>query len=128
MGRRKPRRETEPTPRKGMRRSIRRDALSPDAPRRADPGPKPPEVHLRLMRAEEALAKLEMMVELHRRQGTPELLVVHGKGLHSEGGEPVIAPLARRWCDEHRESVASWSEAPRGWGGPGAIVLRLRRD
>ncbi|MBU1073429.1 Smr/MutS family protein, partial [bacterium] len=62
----------------------------------------------------------------HRARGTRELLVVHGKGLRSEGA-PVIAPLVRRWLKDHPEDVAGWRPAPRDWGGEGALVIVLRK-
>ena len=111
---------------KGMRRTIRRDAVEgPDA-REPRSGPKPPEVHLRRLRAEAALDKLAMEVERHRHSGTPELLIVHGKGMSSEGNVPVIAPLVRTWIKDNPDRVASWRPAPPDWGGEGAVVVRLK--
>jgi DNA-nicking Smr family endonuclease len=126
VGRFKSRKGPDGRPAKGMRRSIRMDAFGEEE--RPHPSGEPPEsIHLRQMRADAALAKLEMMVDLHRRRGTDELLVVHGKGLRSQGGQPVIGPLVLRWCEENHQRILSWREAPRDWGGQGAIVIRLRK-
>ena len=113
--------------RKKMRRSIRHDAWSEDDPNAQRPsGTMPPTINLRHMRAEEAEAVFEASVARHRTRGTRELLIVHGRGLGSPGGKSVIGPLVRNWCDRHTEMVSSWREAPRDWGGAGAIVIRLR--
>jgi len=116
-------------PGKGMRRSIRHDAVADDDPRDepAAAEARPPEILLRQLRAAEALAFLEMMVDRHRRQGDGRVLVVHGKGLRSEGGAPVIAPLVRDWLRDNPDRVAAWETAPRRWGGEGALLVTLRR-
>ncbi len=127
MGRKNRRQRQEEAPRRGRRRTIRREASeSPPRPRGPDRAAAPPRLHLRHLTAEEALIRLETTVRGHARLRTPELLVVHGRGLRSPGGEPVLGPLVRRWCDEHPQLVASWRPAPAAWGGEGAIVLNLR--
>lgn len=115
-------------PAKGLRRTIRQDAWSDDEPRDdpAEAEPRPPEILLRQMKAVEAIAFLEMMIDRHRRQGEPRVLVVHGKGLRSEGGAPVIAPLVRAWLQDNPDRVAAWEAAPRRWGGEGALLVTLR--
>jgi hypothetical protein len=56
----------------------------------------PPQVLLRLLRFEDAMVRLETQLRAFQRHGTHEVLVVHGKGQHSPGGRPVIAPAARQ--------------------------------
>jgi dsDNA-specific endonuclease/ATPase MutS2 len=130
--RRRRRDDDRPAPRRGLRRSIRHDAVdttddderdAPDA--RREPG-RPPEILLRKLKLAEALERLEFQLRAHAARGPGEVLVVHGKGQHSAGGVPVLGPEVRRWCDAHPSLVASWSEAPLRWGGAGAIVVRLR--
>ncbi len=115
-------------PRRGLRRSIRLDAREEDgdAPRRARAGDAPPAIQLRRLQAEAALARLELMLRAYRQKGQREVLVVHGRGLNSPGGRPVIAPLVRRWCADHPAVVESAREAPPEWGGEGALVVVLR--
>ena len=127
MGRFKSRSGKGGRPSKGMGRSIRHDAVEGPDGREPRSGPKPPEVHLRQMRAEQALARLASEVERHRRLGTGELLVIHGKGMRSEGGQPVLAPLVRDWIRDHPDLVGSWRAAPPDWGGEGALVIRLTK-
>ena len=130
MGRKKTRQPTSGpggSPRRGMRRSIRFEAYEEDpAEREKGPHPQqPPSVHLRLLKAEEALDRLQFQLQAFAAKGTPEVLVVHGKGSNSPGGVSVLGPLVRSWCDDHPGLVRSWREAPRAWGGAGAIVVTL---
>ncbi len=114
-------------PRRGLRRSIRYEAYEEDPDERRDERDQtaPPSVHLRLLKAEEALARLDFQLQAFRAKDTREVLVVHGKGSNSPGGVSVLAPLVRQWCDDHPGLVLSWREAPRAWGGTGAIVVTL---
>lgn len=127
MGRkqRKPAR-SEPAPRRGKRRSIRYDAVEVDPnDRRQHRSPAPVEISLRRLRAEDALTRLESQLRSFARMGKREVLVVHGQGHNSPRGQSVLKSLVRQWCDDHPGLVRSWREAPREWGGAGAIVVQL---
>ena len=124
MGRFKNRRPGKTGRTRGMGRSIRHE--SDEAQRGYPSGDPPTSVHLRRLRAETALDKLEREVALARARGERELLIVHGKGMGSETG-PVLGDLTRRWIREHPEAVASWRPAPRDWGGEGALVIVLKK-
>ena len=129
MGRFKNRRPGRSGKVRGWRRSIRRDAVPETGGRPLSPGGEsPPRIDLHRRRAGEALEYLAMMLQVYRRRGTAEVLVIHGRGHHSAGGVPVLAPLVRRWLAEHTELVASFRVAPRNWGGEGATVVVLRRE
>jgi len=120
--------DTGQSQRRGMRRSIRFDAddfWDEDEKSQADPNT-PPSIHLRMMRAEEALHKLSTELQIWQKQGRREVLVVHGKGSNSAQGISVLGPLVRQWCDDHDQLVSTWREAPSHWGGSGAIVVNLR--
>ena len=114
------------SPRRGLRRSIRREARVEEGPPRSSAGAPPPEIQLRRLKAEEALARLELMLGAWRARGAREVLVVHGRGKNSPGGTPVIGPLVRQWCRDHPAIVESTREAPPAWGGEGALVVVLR--
>lgn len=138
MSPRRQRRDGVPEhPQKGKRRSIRHGAMDPVAdddpdgeapvipePRREPP--RPPEILLRKLKLVEAIERLESQLRAHALHGQSEVLVVHGKGQGSAGGISVLGPEVRLWCDRHPALVMTWSEAPPGWGGAGAIVVRLR--
>ncbi len=111
-----------------MRRTIRRDADREPKTGTPRSGPLPPQIDLHRRRADEALAYLEMMLQVHRRRGDREVLVVHGRGLHSETGRSVLGPLVRQWLVDHPGLVATHRPAPRDWGGEGAVVVVLRRE
>jgi DNA-nicking Smr family endonuclease len=116
--------------RRGMRRSIRYEAVEQtdeDGGRRVDPE-RPPEILLRKLSLAEAMERLEFQLRAYASRNRQEVLVVHGKGQASAGGIPVLGPEVRRWCSERTDVVASWSEAPARWGGAGAIVVRLRLE
>jgi DNA-nicking Smr family endonuclease len=119
--------QEEPSPRRRLRRSIRYDAVVED-PRerrgRMEAG-MPPSINLRRLRAEQALAQLEAQLRAFSGMGRKKVLVVHGRGHGSTGGQPVLKGLVREWCHAHPGLVRGWSEAPREWGGEGAIVVLL---
>ena len=121
------------TPRRGMRRSIRHEAVEdwPEdrlAARQADREEgMPPEIMVRKLMATEALERLEFQIRSYARQGQHEVLVVHGKGQGSPGGVSVLGPLVRQWCDDCSHLVESWREAPLKWGGSGAIIVVLKK-
>jgi len=119
--------QEEPGPRRRLRRSIRYDAVEED-PRerrqRAQAG-MPPSINLRRLHAEPALARLEAQLRAFAGMGRKKVLVVHGRGHGSTGGQPILKGLVREWCNAHPGLVKGWSEAPREWGGEGAIVVQL---
>jgi dsDNA-specific endonuclease/ATPase MutS2 len=114
-------------PRRGKRRSIRFEAYeeTPEERREAREPGAPPSIHLRLLKAEEALDRLDFQLRAYAAKNTREVLVVHGKGSNSPGGMSVLGPLVRQWCDDHPDLVLSWRIAPSAWGGEGAIVVTL---
>lgn len=72
--------------------------------------------------------KLRFFLQDAQHHGWLTLLVITGKGLHSEGGEPVLRNAAERFlATEGRKAVAEWGRAPKQYGGDGALVLFLRK-
>lgn len=69
--------------------------------------------------------RLSHQVTAYVRQGRPEVLVVHGRGRGSPDGRGVLGDAVRDWCLDHPDLVLDWRVAPPGWGGDGAVVLRL---
>lgn len=116
--------------RRGLRRSIRHQAYEDweDAADGSFIDRQPPRIMLRMKPLREALSLLEREVRLHREAGEAEVVVVHGKGTNSPGGVSVLGPEVRRWCAENPGLVASWREAPRRWGGEGALLLTLAEE
>lgn len=127
MGRKKrDKKPGEPRRRQGQRRSIRYAAETTwpeDRPARAEDAP--PAIHLRRFTWDQARTLLARQLTAYRDRGRREVLVIHGRGHNSPGCIGVLGPLVREWCGAHPELVGSWREAPRRWGGPGAIVVVL---
>ncbi len=95
------------------------------APRSKKPVPRP-ELMLRRLRYDDALGRLETFLRFHFEAGTPEVRVVHGKGLRSGDEGPVLRDAVRDYCDRHPRWVRSYREAPPKEGGQGALIIRLR--
>ena len=53
------------------------------------------------------------------------VLVIHGKGLNSLGGEAVLRKLARHWLTQHQQ-VLGYCDAPGKEGGSGAALVLLK--
>ena len=53
------------------------------------------------------------------------VLVIHGKGLNSRGGEAVLRKLARHWLAQHPH-VLGYCDAPAKYGGSGAVLVLLK--
>jgi DNA-nicking Smr family endonuclease len=55
------------------------------------------------------------------------VLVIHGKGLNSRGGEAVLRKLARHWLTQHPH-VLGFCNAPPADGGSGAVLVLLKAN
>jgi DNA-nicking Smr family endonuclease len=53
------------------------------------------------------------------------VLVIHGKGLNSQGGEAVLRKLTRHWLTQHPR-VLGYCDAPPKEGGRGAVLVLLK--
>ncbi|OGS92616.1 MAG: hypothetical protein A2Z95_07230 [Gallionellales bacterium GWA2_60_18] len=53
------------------------------------------------------------------------VLVIHGKGMNSPGGEAVLRRLARHWLLQRGE-VLAYCDAPQQEGGSGAALVLLK--
>lgn len=53
------------------------------------------------------------------------VLVIHGKGLNSKGGEGVLRNLTRHWLSQYPH-VLAYCEAPPAQGGSGAVLVLLK--
>ncbi len=53
------------------------------------------------------------------------VLVIHGKGLNSRGGEAVLRSHTRHWLVQHPQ-VLAYCAAPLGLGGSGAVLVLLK--
>lgn len=55
------------------------------------------------------------------------VLVIHGKGMNSPGGEAILRKLSRHWLTQHPD-VLGYCEAPPKEGGSGAVLVLLKTN
>jgi len=79
--------------------------------------------------AREARRTLVEQIERARAAGLRCVLVVHGRGLHSEG-TAVLREALPTWLQEapFATRVMAFCTAPARHGGPGAMLVLLRRE
>jgi len=82
------------------------------------------ELDLHGLTQDEALHSLRMFLRESRLEGLRKVLVIHGKGLHSESGRAVLREAVRQALMKDR-NVAAWGEAQRHKGGSGAAWVWL---
>ena len=78
------------------------------------------------MTAAEALASVKRFIENSRHRGHRCVCIIHGRGLHSTGNQPILKALVREYLRSHR-SVLAYTDAPVSDGGPGAVYVLLRK-
>ena len=78
----------------------------------------------------QALPALERFVIAARGHGHRVVLVIHGRGLGSDPGGPVLRPAVWGWlrgAAAARAGVLAFVTAPARQGGSGATLLRLAK-
>jgi DNA-nicking Smr family endonuclease len=75
--------------------------------------------------AEEAVASLRFFLRESRLAGLRKVLVIHGKGLHSENRKAVLKQAVHQVLVKDK-NVAAWGEAGRKEGGRGASWVWLK--
>lgn len=83
------------------------------------------ELDLHGLTRDEAVARTRSFLAGAVRQGWPAVVIVTGKGLHSSAG-PVLRQAVERLLEGSHELVLEWGQAPRRFGGAGALVVFLR--
>lgn len=71
---------------------------------------------------DEALIRARAFLQQAARQGWPAVVIVTGKGLHSQAG-PVLRQAIERLLVASPSLVMEWAVAPRQYGGAGALVV-----
>jgi DNA-nicking Smr family endonuclease len=85
------------------------------------------ELDLHRKSAVDAREALVCAVREARQAGVSCLLVVCGRGKHSDAGGPVLPEVAVECLSETLAGhVLAFVSAPRKWGGKGALLVRLR--
>ena len=99
-------------------RSLARGEIVPEA-----------ELNLHHLTADAAAHQAERFIEQSVAKGRRCVLLIHGRGLHSGPSGPALRPalvefLSRRPLAKH---VLAFTSAPPRHGGPGALLVLLRR-
>lgn len=82
---------------------------------------------LHLMTRDEAEVALRRFLTDCRANMARVVLVITGKGLHSDEGG-VLRRFVREWLYRHGKSDVEWfGTAPRRYGGSGALILTLKK-
>jgi DNA-nicking Smr family endonuclease len=120
--------EESPAPRNGSDEKDPREPAGEDRSREARrlAALKPQAVlDLHGLTAEAAESAIAAFIEGSAREGLEKVLVIHGKGLHSEGGQSVLKKTARRVLEAH-PLAGRIGEASRFDGGSGALWVLIR--
>ena len=78
------------------------------------------------MTGAEALASVGRFIENSRHRGHRCVCIIHGRGLHSTGNQPILKARVREYLRSHR-SVLAYADAPASDGGSGAVYVLLRK-
>jgi len=78
------------------------------------------------MTTTEARARVRALVADSLQRGHRCISIVHGRGLHSEGGVATVKAHVRAYLRTH-PAVLAFDDAPSSDGGPGAVYVLLRR-
>ena len=84
------------------------------------------ELDLHWSDAAQAEAMLRAFIAQARASGFGCVRIVHGKGLHSDTGVPVLKNLVDRMLRQ-RNDVLAFHSAPAAQGGHGAVLVLLKR-
>ena len=83
------------------------------------------QVDLHNLTQDEAWRKLDAFVADCRAKGLKKVLIIHGKGNHTQNGEPVLGAMVRHYieCDER---LGQWGHPDRAGGGSGATWVIIK--
>lgn len=82
-------------------------------------------IDLHQMTRAEAWTALEHFVSACSRRGLKKILIIHGKGEHSHGSDPVLGPMVKTFIEQDKRLGLS-GHPDRNHGGSGATWVILR--
>lgn len=87
-----------------------------------------PEARLDLhgLRQTEAEEKLDRFITECRRRGLKKALIIHGKGIHTAGKDPVLGELVRKFIERDKRCGMSGHAKTKQEGGTGATWVILK--
>lgn len=82
-------------------------------------------IDLHGLTADEATAKLTFFVDVCERKGLRKILIVHGKGNHSKGTDPVLGNLVRRFIEfDSRLGMSGHPDRTQGGSGATWVIIK----
>lgn len=87
-----------------------------------------PEAHLDLhgLHQDEAQQSLDRFITDCKARGLRKVLIIHGKGIHTSGSDPVLGELVRRFIEHDKRCGASGHPKTKAEGGSGATWVLLK--
>lgn len=83
-------------------------------------------IDLHGLHQDEARERLENFVTDCKRKGLKKILIIHGKGIHTSGTDPVLGELVRRFIEQDKRCGASGHPKTKQEGGTGATWVLLK--
>lgn len=83
-------------------------------------------VDLHGLHQDEAEERLYNFVTECKRRGLKKILIIHGKGIHTSGTDPVLGELVRRFIEHDKRCGASGHPKSKQDGGNGATWVILK--
>lgn len=74
---------------------------------------------------DEAWGRLEGFVADSVRRGFRKIMIIHGKGNHSHGSDPVLGPMVRQFIEQNPKLGTS-GHPDRNYGGNGATWVLIK--
>ena len=74
---------------------------------------------------DQAWLRLESFVNDCIRRGLKKILIIHGKGNHSNGSDPVLGPMVRTFIEQNK-NLGSSGHPDRSMGGNGATWVIIK--
>ena len=87
-----------------------------------------PEAHLDLhgLHQDEARVKLDFFITDCCRKGLRKVIIIHGKGIHTTGTDPVLGELVRKFIEHDKRCGSSGHPKTKQEGGSGATWVILK--
>ncbi len=87
-----------------------------------------PEAYLDLhgLHQDEARIRLDSFISDCKQRGLRKVMIIHGKGIHTHGTDPVLGEVVRRFIESDRRCGTSGHPKNKAEGGTGATWIILK--
>jgi len=83
-------------------------------------------IDLHGLRQQEAEEALNRFITDCKARGLRKVIIIHGKGIHSSGSDPVLKELVRRFIEHDKRCGASGHPKSKAQGGSGSTWVLLK--